>query len=984
MKQFLTKKLPVLTLLVFMNFYTNAQVTNAQLALIKTELSKKGLTEAEATAGLLENGIDINALSTEELIAKQEQITSVLDKMAASKNKAVEVNAPETSEKVITTENKTDQPIIIEKETIIEEKIIEVQKPVEVPVVVNAPNTIYGHHLFTDRTFELVGTTDGSTAPETYVLGAGDQLRVTIFGISQADILLTINESGFVAPSGMGQIYVKGLSLKEARKVIRNRFSTTYRFQSDEFAVTLQQARMLTVNVFGESKKGGSFQLSALNSALNAIVAAGGPTELGSIRMIELIRGETKKKIDIYAFLSNPSMRFQYDLQHNDILFIPVAQKIVRIEGAVKRPMNYELIGKEGLKEALTFAGGVNYNTSVELVQIERHNGEKVALLEYKLADVLSGVLKIELLDGDLIRLKTVNKPLDRFVEINGAVFYPGRYEWKENMLLTQLLEKAQVTPQAFDGLYVLEKTLLDGTSKLLKLSKTEMAAYVLDKKDKVTIYDKALYTDQQEIEVSGSVRLPFKKMLTFGDNITVINALELAGGLKATATEIAYILRKNALQQGKTEFIPLNAKNPGAILLKAGDHLRVFDKDEYLNLAQIEVSGAVRAPFKKELAFGDTLSLVNAIEFAQGLLPTTADIAYVKRKNLFVPNDYEYFKVNLKQPANFVLQAGDILMVYDKSIYSYESTVSIAGSVNNPTAMPFSDQLTLPDLFLMAGGKKESADLNRVDVFRLKYTKNRGSGFEKITLSLDTLYNVLTKKSTFELLPYDQVVIRDKVLYSKNNSVQVNGEVRFPGNYQMPASVYRLSDLIKDAGGLNVLANHDFGKLYRSENQVGPIGINLKKALRRKKSSKFNPILLKGDLVTIYKNENTFSIRMLGTNYPEINNEGKGIKHFVYQGKRSAKWYIKNFAGGFDEKANKNSVTVSYQNGQVASTSHFLGMFRNYPSLKNGGTINIELTPEKVKGEKKEVDFDAIFTRSFQAMSSLLTITLLINQLSK
>jgi protein involved in polysaccharide export with SLBB domain len=337
---------------------------------------------------------------------------------------------------------------------------------------------------------------------------------------------------------------------------------------------------------------------------------------------------------------------------------------------------------------------------------------------------------------------------------------------------------------------------------------------------------------------------------------------------------------------------------------------------------------------------------------------------------------------VNLKQPANFVLQAGDILMVYDKSIYSYESTVSIAGSVNNPSAIPFSDQLTLQDLFLMAGGKKESADLNRVDVFRLNYNKNRGSGFEKITLRLDTLYNVITKKSMFELLPYDQVVIRDKVLYAKDNSVQVNGEVNFPGNYQMPASVYRLSDLIKDAGGLNVLANHDYGKIYRSENQVGPIGINLKKALRRKKSSKFNPVLYKGDLVTIFKNENTFSIRMLGTNYPEINNEGEVVKHYVYQGKRSAKWYIKHFAGGFNEKANKNSVTVSYQNGQVESTNHFLGMFRNYPSLKNGGTINIELKLEKVKGEKKEVDFDAIFTRTFQTITTLLTITLLINQL--
>lgn len=886
MKQILIKKTTLVAFFVLINFYSFSQVNDLQFAFLKTELVKKGITETEADIALKESGIDVSKLSSEELIAQKDQISAVLDGVVEKKKRIVQPLAD-----TIQKNNLDSLPVQSAAKKTFEK--VEPQEAVSENKIYDA---IYGQHLFKDRTFELVKTTDGSSAPETYVLGAGDQLRITIFGISQADILLTINESGFVAPSGMAQIYLKGITLKDARKIVRNRFSTTYRFQSDEFAVTLQQARMLNVNVFGETKTGGSFQLSALNSALNAIVAAGGPTELGSLRSIELIRGEIRKKIDIYSFLTNPSMRFQYDLQHNDILFIPIAQKIVRIEGAIKRPMRYELMGKEGLKEALAFAGGVNYNTSVELVQIERNNGEKVALLEYKLADVLSGVLKVELLDGDLIRLKTVNKPLDRFVEINGAIFYPGKYEWKENMLLNQLIDKAQLTPQAFDGIYVIDRTLIDESNQVIKLSKSEAATFILEKKDKVTIYDRALYTDQLEIEVSGAVRLPFKKILPLGNQLTLKDAFEMAGGLKVTASEIAYIFRKNLLLQGKTEYIPVNPNNPGTVILKPGDQI----------------------------------------------------------------------------------------MVYDKSIFLDKSSISLEGSVNNPISIPFSDNLTLRDLFLMAGGKKQSADLNRVDVFRLKYDQKSGSGFEKISVQVDTLYNVINTNLTFGLMPYDHIVIRDLTLYAKDNSVQVNGEVRFPGNYQMPSTVYRLSDLIKNAGGLNVLANHDYGKLYRSENQMGPIGINLKKALRRKKSSKFNPILLKGDLVTIYKNENTFSIRMVGTNYPDLKNDAKEIKHFVYQGKRSAKWYIKNFAGGFNEKANKNSLTVSYQNGQVESTSHFLGIFRNYPSLKNGGTINIELNPEKLKGEKKEVDFDAVFTRSFQALSSLLTITLLINQIGK
>ena len=341
-----------------------AQLPADQGFLIKAELDKRGLSQAEAEAALMAKGLDVKKMSPEELIAKQGEITGVLDGLAAAKKETV---VPEPTQTVILPPDTVVkvQPVVVETIQAAEEKVPEAAIP---DAVVNTG--IYGHEIFVDKRIEVIATTDGASAPETYVLGAGDKIRITIFGISQADLLLTINEAGFVSPSGMGQIYLKGLTLKEARKVVRNRFSVAYRFQTDEFALTLQQARMLTVNVFGETQKSGSVQLSALNTALNALAAVGGPTELGSVRAIELIRGETRKKIDLYAFLNNPSAQFQFDLQHNDILFVPVVQKIVSIEGAIKRHMRYELISKEGLKELITFAGGINYNTLAEFIQI--------------------------------------------------------------------------------------------------------------------------------------------------------------------------------------------------------------------------------------------------------------------------------------------------------------------------------------------------------------------------------------------------------------------------------------------------------------------------------------------------------------------------------------------------------------------------------------------------------------------------------------
>jgi len=960
-----------------------AQLPADQGFLIKAELDKRGLTEAEAQTALAAKGIDVQKIAPEELLAKKADITAILDELAASKVKQVEVKqdaqmkeAPAAEQKDLPTQEKPvplasapDSNVVIKKDS---------------AVVLPKIAGIYGHQIFSDKKLEPIKTTDGATAPETYVLGAGDQIRITIFGISQADLLQTINEAGFITPAGMAQIYLKGLTLKEARKLVRNRFSVAYRFQADEFAVTLQQARMLSVNIFGETVKSGSVQLSALNTALNALAAVGGPTELGSVRAIELIRGETRKKIDLYAFLNNPSAQFQFDLQHNDILFVPVVQKLIILEGGVKRPMRYELVGKEGIKELIAFAGGLNYNTYAEYVQVERNGGTEPMLLEYKLSDIMSGKLKIELQDGDVVRVRTNTKTLEQYAEILGAVFYPGTYELTTGLTLGGLLSKAQLKPQASTDIYFVERTLLDGTQRILKVDSAAAATFVLDKKDKISVFDLSVYTDQQQLEVSGAVRMPFKKLLALQDAVSVADALALAGGLKATATDTAYILRQNLTKPGHLEYIAVVPSKDGSTILKAGDHLRVFDRQEYLNAAKIEVSGAVREPFEREVAFGDELQVADALALGRGLLPTASDIAYVRRRDWYSPDTYQYFKVNLKDTsATLALRAGDHLMIYDKSVYSVASNINVGGSVQKPQSMPYSPDLKLKDVLLMAGGKKPSADLNRVEIFRLNYSNKRGSGYERIVLKLDTNYNILGRNADFTLLPFDQILVRDLLLYNTTKQVEVAGEVKYPGTYPMPAKIYRLSDLIAEAGGLNALASKELAVIYRSANNVGPIGVDLKKALRHKRSSKRNPVLMSGDVVSILPYQNTFAIRLEGTQYPQIDTVKVERMQFVYQGKKSARWYIREYAGGFAPDADKRSVAVAYPSGQVDGTKRTLGMCNDYPSVLNGGEIVItKKSEEKTKEEKKEVDFDAIFTRSFQAISSLLTITLLVKQL--
>jgi protein involved in polysaccharide export with SLBB domain len=842
---------------------------------LQMELNKRGLSQAEAEAELFAKGLDVNKMKPEEIVSKKGDILNVLDALAAGKMKSTGADTLIAEVKVDTT--KEIKKIIPPK----------AEKAVLIP--------IYGHQFFGDGGLPVQAMTDGANAPETYVLGVGDQIRITIFGISQADLLLTINESGFVAPAGMGQIYLKGLTLREARKVVRNRFSVAYRFQTDEFAVTLQKARMLNVNIFGEVVKAGSLQLSALNTALNALMGAGGVSEIGSVRHIELLRGDIRKKIDLYAFLNNPSVQFQYDLQHNDILYVPVAQKVVNLEGAVKRPMRYELAGKEGLKELIAFAGGVLYTANSDLIQLERKTGDQPMLTEYKLADVLSGKVVVELLDGDVLRLRTSTVKLEQFAAVQGAVYYPGSYAWKEGQKLDELLAKAQLKPQTSTELYVIKRTLSNGTQKILKVNGQDASSFLISAKDSVLVFDQATFADQ----------------------------------------------------------LPL------------------------------EVNGAVRMPFTQKLSYTDQLKLTEALAMAKGILPTTADWAYVRRPNLFEPNEYSYLRVNIKENPDFQLGAGDVLMIYDKEIYTQAASMSIGGAVREAQQTPFSPMLDVKGLVEMAGRTTEKANLQRVDLFRLRYNEKRGSGYELIRLSLDSNYNVVGYPAGFELLPFDQVIIREKTLFDPEKQVTIEGEVRFPGQYALPAEQYRFSDLISDAGGINAIGDKNTALIVRNFNEVGPIGVDVKKALRRSHSKKYNPYLVKGDLVQVFTAQNTFGIKLIGTNYPlqdTLNPEE--TKHFIYSGKKSARWYLREYAGGLTRNADPRTVCVSYENGQVDGTKRALFLFKDMPTVRPGGQIVVSLETEKEKAEKKEIDYDAIFTRSFQAISSMLTITLLIKQL--
>ena len=353
----------------------------SMMSMARAELSKRGLNENEVRARLLENGIDVDNINPTEYAAYQDRVISILDQMQAEKANATPTVVVQTGGTTATgaaveatpaaaAETGAETPQTTAGEAAAEVALADALA--DNGVSPTAGSDIYGHSLFTGKSLDVFRTTDGAQAPDSYVLGEGDEVHISIFGSSQTEIHQRIGADGSIQPAGSTKIFLKGMTLAQGRKAIQSKLSQFFSFRPDQIAVTISTARTVTVSIYGEVGVQGGFTLSALNTAFNALAAAGGPSAMGSIRNIQMSRGGKTTRLDIYQYMLNPTVGTPYDLQNGDVLFVPIAQKVVNISGAVRRPMRYELIDGEGLKELINLAGGLTDNAFLDYVQIER------------------------------------------------------------------------------------------------------------------------------------------------------------------------------------------------------------------------------------------------------------------------------------------------------------------------------------------------------------------------------------------------------------------------------------------------------------------------------------------------------------------------------------------------------------------------------------------------------------------------------------
>ena len=554
--------------------------TPDMMAMARAELQKRGLEETEVRARLLENGIDVDNIPPTEYASYKDRVIEILNKMQAEKasegTKALATDTLATGTNKRTARKLKDFPQTTLGEAIAEDSIKMALDNKEV-----SGSDIYGHDIFSGNNLDVFRTTDGALAPDTYVLGEGDEVHISIFGSSQTEIHQRIGADGSIQPAGATKIFLKGMTLAQAREAIRTRLSSRYTYRPDQIAVTISTARTVAVSIYGEVAVQGGFTMSALNNVFNALTAAGGPTDIGTVRNIQLSRSGKTHTLDLYQYMRKPNVGINYDIQNGDVIFVPVAKIIVSVEGAVNRPMRYEMIEKETLTDLIDYAGGVTWNVYPEYVQIERIDNGQVVYQDYKLTDVMSGKRKVTLQAGDIVRIKTANEPVENYVSITGDVYYDGRFELDKNTSLKTLLDNAKPRYTALTDYVFVERTRSDETVEVITVPFPGVNGnpdFYLQSRDNVTVLSQSSYRDMDTIAVSGQVRKPFSREFGLNDRMTISQAIDFAGGLKPSNFPVAYIFRKDITNPDKMTYLRINLETDGDKLLQPGDRLNIYD----------------------------------------------------------------------------------------------------------------------------------------------------------------------------------------------------------------------------------------------------------------------------------------------------------------------------------------------------------------------------------------------------------------------
>lgn len=398
------------------------------------------------------------------------------------------------------------------------------------------PFEVFGRNIFNNQFLTFQPNTNMAT-PQNYRLGAGDKVIIDVWGASQESFEATVSPDGTVVIPGIGPIKVGGLSVGEATSKVRGVLGA--RYSSSQISLSLGETRSIQVQVMGEVVLPGTYTLSSLSTAFNALYAAGGINDIGTLRDIEVYRnGRVIAHIDVYDYILNGNSAGDVRLQDNDIIRVGTYDCIVSARGRVKRPMYYEMKSSETVGTLIDYAGGFTGDAYKKNVRLIRKSETGYSIHTIEEFDLRGFTLH----DGDSLYVDNVLDNFSNLVEIRGAVRHPGQFEMGGPIsTVRELINAAEgLRADAFVTRAVMHRMKPDRTLELIPVDVQGIidglvADIALQKNDVVYIPSKTDMLGEQFLSITGEVHFPGR--YAYAANTTIEDLVLQAGGPTSAAS---------------------------------------------------------------------------------------------------------------------------------------------------------------------------------------------------------------------------------------------------------------------------------------------------------------------------------------------------------------------------------------------------------------------------------------------------------------
>ena len=419
---------------------------------------------------------------------------------------------------------------------------------------------VFGRNIFntSNLTFE---PSSNLPTPTNYRLGAGDEIIIDIWGTSQVSIQQTITPDGAINIDNLGLVFLNGMTVNQATNYLRKELNKIYAGLSDEnptshIKVSLGNSRTIQVNVMGEVYQPGTYAISAFSTVFHALYNAGGVSDIGSLRNIQVVRnGKSIANVDVYDFIMQGKTKDNISLQEGDVIIVNPYEALVKIEGNVKRPMKYEMKADETVATLLKYAGNFASDAYTRSMKLVRQNGKEYQI--FTVDDMDYSVFKLK--DGDVLTAEAILDRYENKLEVKGAVYRPGIYQFGGDLnTVKQLIEKADgVMADAFLGRAVLHREREDLTKEIIQVdlkailngSRPDIA---LKRNDVLYIPSIHDLQDLGNIELFGEVARPGKYI--YADNMTLEDLIIQAGGLLESASTVKVDVSRRIKDAKSTE----------------------------------------------------------------------------------------------------------------------------------------------------------------------------------------------------------------------------------------------------------------------------------------------------------------------------------------------------------------------------------------------------------------------------------------------